>query len=332
MVRFTADKPGSIALKLTLKRAKDAVCVADPSRPGGLLLRGRIARKDESGADRGLKFAARLLALNQGGTVSSQDGVLTVAGADSVTLLLDGGDRLPRRRPGKARGRPDRGRLRADLCRAPGGACRRFLLVHPARLLDLGSAGPGVEALPTDERLARLKGGQEDPGLIVDYFCFGRYLLLSSSRPGGMPANLQGIWAWQMNPPWNADYHTNINIQMNYWPAEATNLGECALPFFDLMTRMMEPGGHVAQVDYGARAGWCTPDRPLGLRRPRRRPPGHLADGRGVGGPPAVRALPLYRGQEVPGRAGVADHEGGGPLILDFLVVAPEGRRSRGSW
>ena len=121
--------------------------------------------------------------------------------------------------------------------------------------LDLGSAGKDVDAMPTPDRLQRMKDGQDDPGLLATYFQFGRYLLISSSRPGGMPANLQGIWSWQMNPPWNADYHTNINIQMNYWPSEVTNLSECALPLFDMMADHVAPGSHVAHVDYEPAAG-----------------------------------------------------------------------------
>lgn len=94
--------------------------------------------------------------------------------------------------------------------------------------LNLGS-GPDV---PTDERLARVKQGGTDLGLEALYFQYGRYLLIASSRPGGLPANLQGLWSEHIAAPWNADYHTNINIQMNYWPAEVTNLSECHEPLF----------------------------------------------------------------------------------------------------
>jgi alpha-L-fucosidase 2 len=102
-----------------------------------------------------------------------------------------------------------------------------------------------------------VKKGGEDPELVVQYFQFGRYLLASCSRPGGMPANLQGLWSDQINAPWNADYHTNINIQMNYWPAEVCNLGECHLPLFDFMDTLVEPGSRTAKTMYGAR-GWVV--------------------------------------------------------------------------
>jgi alpha-L-fucosidase 2 len=117
--------------------------------------------------------------------------------------------------------------------------------------LDLG--GPDRSAIPTAERLSGLKAGGTDPQLVALYFQYGRYLLLSSSRPGSMPANLQGIWAEGMHPPWEADYHVNINIQMNYWPAEVCNLSECHEPLFDFVEKLVEPGRKTAQISYGCR-------------------------------------------------------------------------------
>jgi alpha-L-fucosidase 2 len=111
---------------------------------------------------------------------------------------------------------------------------------------------------PTDERLAAVKKGADDPGLVALYFQFGRYLLLSSSRPGGLPANLQGLWNEHIEAPWNSDFHTNINLQMNYWPAEVANLSECHVPLFDYMEKTLAPSGRrTARVHYGAR-GWVV--------------------------------------------------------------------------
>ena len=106
--------------------------------------------------------------------------------------------------------------------------------------LDLGSTE--TVHLPTDERLNAVKAGASDPGLIVLYFQYGRYLLMGSSRPGCLPANLQGIWNEHMNAPWNSDFHTNINLQMNYWVPEICNLPECHIPLFDYMDTLVEPG------------------------------------------------------------------------------------------
>ncbi|MBT5531708.1 glycoside hydrolase family 95 protein, partial [Candidatus Poribacteria bacterium] len=116
--------------------------------------------------------------------------------------------------------------------------------------LDLG--GDDLSATPTDERVARVRHGADDAGLVAEYFQFGRYLLIASSRPGGLPANLQGIWAEGLDPPWQSDFHLNINLQMNYWPAETANLAECHLPLFDLLDSLREPGRETARVHYGA--------------------------------------------------------------------------------
>ena len=170
-------------------------------------------------------------------------------------------------------------------------------------VLDLGSAGAEVEALPTDARWRRIKQGESDPGLAAMFFQFGRYLLIGSSRPGTMPANLQGLWAWQMNPPWNADYHLNINLQMNYWPAEPTNLADCHLPLFDLMDGLVGAGrAYCADDVRRAGLGGASPDGRLGLHRAGRRPVGHLARGRGLAGAAPVGALCLQRRQGVSAR------------------------------
>jgi alpha-L-fucosidase 2 len=108
--------------------------------------------------------------------------------------------------------------------------------------------------MPTDERLKAVQGGAQDPALVALYFQYGRYLLICSSRPGDMPANLQGIWNREMSAPWGSDYHININIQMNYWPAEVGNLSECHEPFFDFVEALAAVSGRAAARDiYGAR-------------------------------------------------------------------------------
>ena len=105
----------------------------------------------------------------------------------------------------------------------------------------------------TGERLKLLKERGRDNGLLVTYFNFGRYLLISSSRPGTLPANLQGIWNDKMNPKWDSKFTININTEMNYWPAECCNLPECHMPLFDLLKRMQKSGHEVAMRMYGCR-------------------------------------------------------------------------------
>ena len=122
--------------------------------------------------------------------------------------------------------------------------------------VDFGQSPKDVRLLPTKDRLKRIKEGKtDDPDLIETYFQFGRYLLIASSRPGCFPANLQGVWNPHMNAPWGADYHLNINIQMNYWPAETTNLAETHEPLFDLI-RFFQPSGAEMARRLGMK-GWC---------------------------------------------------------------------------
>jgi alpha-L-fucosidase 2 len=117
--------------------------------------------------------------------------------------------------------------------------------------LDLGSSP--YQHLPTNERLALVADGKEDPGFSALYFNYGRYLLISSSREGNLPANLQGIWNEDLAPPWNSDYHININLQMNYWPAEVTNLSECHIPYLKFLGELRENGRETARKTYNSR-------------------------------------------------------------------------------
>lgn len=116
---------------------------------------------------------------------------------------------------------------------------------------------PALEALPTDARLARMQQGEADPGLVCDYFQFGRYLMVAGSRPGTLPMNLQGIWNESFNPPWGCKYTVNINAQMNYWPAENCNLSEMHLPLIQHLKRMLPHGREAARKMYGARGFVC---------------------------------------------------------------------------
>lgn len=123
--------------------------------------------------------------------------------------------------------------------------------------LDLGKSEPAQDSLPTDQRLAKYRDGAVDPELEALSFQFGRYLLISSSRPGGLPANLQGIWIENNDPPWRGDFHSDINIEMNYWPSELTNLSECDIPFIDWVNSIREVRAADTRTQYGANVrGW----------------------------------------------------------------------------
>src|SRR2546423_5642693 len=111
--------------------------------------------------------------------------------------------------------------------------------------------------MPTDRRLAEMKAGRPAPGLEALYFLYGRYLLMScsSDKPGGLPANLQGLWCEDLQPPWESKYTTNINLEMNYWPSEVANLTECNEPLWSMINDLMVTGAQTAKAQYGAR-GW----------------------------------------------------------------------------
>jgi alpha-L-fucosidase 2 len=211
-----------------------------------------------------MKFAARLLALPEGGRVAAtEDGrALQIKGASALTLLLTAATDY------------DIGRLDFDRSIDPGARCAailskavrfpplelkaRHVAEHAALFgrvsLDFGDDGSSI--YPTDVRLERLKEGGADPGLAALYFQYGRYLLMGSSRrPGVLPANLQGIWNKDFEAAWNSDFHTNINLQMNYWPAEVCNLPETVAPLADFLEKLAVPGRVTARDTYGA-GGW----------------------------------------------------------------------------
>ena len=185
----------------------------------------------------------------EGGRVEADEKGLRVVDAASVTLRLAAATSYKGRDPEAACADALRTR------RPYGQLLARHLADHRSLFrrvrLDLGS--PERDALPTDERLAAVRTGAVDPGLAATYFQYGRYLLIASSRPGGQPANLQGLWNDDVNPAWGSKYTININTEMNYWPAEVANLAECHEPLFDLLEELREPGRLSARAHYGAR-------------------------------------------------------------------------------
>lgn len=264
VVHLTADRAGQIsftgALTAGTAEQSDGDARYDVVLPNEIVVRGR-AMSDE-GIEGRVKYQTRARLLASGGTVTADEATLTVSGADSATFLI--GARTSFINHKDASGNPE-GPVIRDIEKAAAKSyetLRRDHVAEHQRLfrkvqLSLGSPeSPELPTaqLPTDERLKKNKD-THDPGLAALYFQFGRYLMISSSRPGGLPGNLQGIWNDQSIPPWGSKYTTNINLQMNYWPAEAANLSECAEPLFKLIGNLVEPGTHAAQVNYGAR-GW----------------------------------------------------------------------------
>ncbi len=253
VVRLSADRPGSVSARITLTRPADAVCRSEGK--DRLVLAGRTpARHHQTGEPVGMRFEAHLLAMPTGGEITGEKGTLEVAGADSLTILLAAATGYRGGDPG------DPCRARLSSARKPFEALREAHLAdhrRPFRRVEIDLGKCANDKLPTDERLLAVGKGTNDPALAALYFQFGRYLLMDSSRPGDLPANLQGLWNEHLSAPWNADYHTNINLQMNYWPAEVANLAECHLPLIDYMESLVPSGERTAKVHYGA-GGWVV--------------------------------------------------------------------------
>jgi len=211
-------------------------------------------------------FAARLLCRHDGDTAPGSDGKsLTIRNASFATLILTARTNYAPIPPDYA-GPDPAPRAEADLRAAAALNDDALQSAHEADhhalfdrvALDLGrSPGAHTAALPTPRRLAAVNDGSPDPSLDALVFQFGRYLMIAGSRPGGLPTNLQGLWNDSLTPAWNCDFHTNINVQMNYWPAEPANLGECHEPLLSWIARLPHEGRRTAEVHYGC-PGWTV--------------------------------------------------------------------------
>ncbi len=263
VVRLAADKPGRISFRAQLRGERNEAhsnyatdyMRMDGFGPDGLVLRGRSA--DYMGVEGKLRYEARLLARAEGGAVTVDWDELVVNGADAVTLLVAAATSFVSYKD--VTGDPA-ARVEAALKAAAG---KPFDALRDAHVREHRRLFRRVEVrfprspnadLPTAERIKAFDGAN-DPALAGLVFQFGRYLLVSSSRPGTQPANLQGIWNDKMNPSWDSKYTTNINTEMNYWPAEVGNLAECAEPLVRMIRELTDQGGRVARENYGA-GGW----------------------------------------------------------------------------
>jgi alpha-L-fucosidase 2 len=257
--RYTASKPGSLGFTLSLDRPERATTTVVGN--DSLLMTGTL--NDGKGGE-GLTHVTRVKVLAKGGSIQTVGNRLRVSDADEVTLLVAAGTNYM----GFA-GRRTADPLAAtanDIAKAIAKGFDNLLADHikdhrsyfDRVSLQLGGADAAKAAeMPTDRRLMEFAKGQADPALAALYFNFGRYLLIGSSRPGGLPANLQGIWAEEVQTPWNGDWHLDINVQMNYWPALVGNLVELQDPLDAMIGSLVEPGGKSARAYYNAR-GWVA--------------------------------------------------------------------------
>ena len=200
-----------------------------------------------SGAlDNGLRYETIAVVLPHHGSLSIERDALKIEKVDSFDILVSAGTNYAADRSRQWRGPAPHERIVSDIEHARQVSYSQLRAAHLADYrklfdrvkIDLGATTAETRSLPTEQRLVEYAKGTRDPELEALFFQYGRYLLISSSRPGSLPANLQGLWNNSNNPPWRSDYHSNINIQMNYWPAEVANLSECALPFFDYVNSL----------------------------------------------------------------------------------------------
>lgn len=216
------------------------------AEPDGVFMTGQC------GPD-GVTYSAVLKAVPEGGKARLIGDFISVEGASCVTLYMAATTSFHDAAPYpvciervKAAGAKGYRAIRADHVQD-----HRSIFGRVSLSLSDSDRNP-ADCLPTDERLRRVREGYEDQGLVSLFFQYGRYLLMASSRPGSLPANLQGIWNESFVPPWECDYHLNINLQMNYWPAEVCNLAECHEPLFDFLDRLRDSGRKTAARLYGA--------------------------------------------------------------------------------
>jgi alpha-L-fucosidase 2 len=258
VLRLSADQAGQISFDARLDRPERFGTTGDGDN--GLLMTGQL---DNGVGGKGLHYVARVRVLNRGGKVSLHENVLSVSRADEVVLLIAAGTDY-QGFAGRQTEDPWPATLK-DLNLAAKKSWPSLRAAHVADYqkyfqrvsLQLEPADTAAAEKPTPERLKTAAGGPGDPGLAALHFNFGRYLLISSSRPGGLPPNLQGIWAAEVHTPWNGDWHLDVNVQMNYWPAEVCNLSDLTPPLFALISSLQAPGAKTAQDYYHAR-GWVA--------------------------------------------------------------------------
>jgi alpha-L-fucosidase 2 len=274
MVRITADKKGAISFTANLQSKLHFT--TSPQGKNLLILKGKAPKYVANRADEkdqvlyddakgeGMNFQVNLKVQNTGGKVTATGDALQITGADAVTLYLteatsyNGFDKSP-----GLNGKNPAVEANANLSKASTQTFEQLKASHVADYqklfkrvsFNLG-ANPAFTKLATDERLKQFNTANPDEQLQTLYYQFGRYLLISSSRPGSAPANLQGIWSDAVQPPWGSNYTTNINTEMNYWLAENTNLSECHQPLFDFLKELAVNGAITAKVNYNINEGW----------------------------------------------------------------------------
>jgi len=254
-------KSDSRSLNFEVGLTRPERAIVKPDGDHGLLIEGHL--NDGSGGD-GTGYIARLRIVSpDGAKISVNDGKVSIRNADEAMVIVSAGTNYAGPIAGKHMGAAYR---EITLRQVESASKRLWHQLCDAQSRDYKSLfdrfsiqvdGMSRNDLPTPKRLEAYSSSSDDTGLEALYAQYGRYLLISSSREGGLPANLQGLWAEELQTPWNADYHLDINVQMNYWLAESTNLSECHLPLTSLIESLVDPGSRTAQAYYNA-PGWIA--------------------------------------------------------------------------
>ncbi len=264
VMRLTASEPGKLTLNVRPVSAQTGASVV--ANGDSLVMNGSLSN--------GMKYEARMKVLNEGGSLTPGNGIITVNAANALTVIMSAGTDYVNQYPAYKGADPQQHVL--DTVNAAAGKAysdlkTRHLNDYQALFnrvsLNLHDTKPQI---PTDQLLASY-ASTPDKALEVLMFQYGRYLLISSSRPGSLPANLQGVWNNSNTPPWTSDYHFNINLQMNYWPAQVTNLSETMLPLIDYVESLVVPGRITAEKHFGVtNGGWAvnTMNNPFGFTAP----------------------------------------------------------------
>lgn len=256
VMHFTADKKGALSFKARLTRPER---FKTHNEQTNLMMSGTL--ENGKGGD-GMQYAARLKATATGGGTVYSDSLITVQDADEVELILTASTNYKQDYPAFIGEDPkitSLNQLNKTVSKPYATLLKNHVSDYSSLFgkVSLNLSNIVADTIPTDVRLKNQAKNPDDLHLQEVYFQYGRYLLISSSREGALPANLQGIWSNKVQSPWNCDYHTNINLQMNYWPADVTNLGQCYEPVVKLIESLVKPGEITAKVQYN-NTGWCA--------------------------------------------------------------------------
>jgi alpha-L-fucosidase 2 len=271
VIRLEADKPGIYSGRVSLADAHKATVAAKGNRITatgdleGYVYAGGSSRGRKDAYKQFLAYEAQVLALADKGSVEADGDGLKFTNCDSLTILLGAGTNYLNQRGKAWKGPHPHKRVTAQVDAAASKPFDALLKAHTKDFstlfgrcaIDLGTTKPEILARSTAARLAAYKGGGTDPDLEELMFQYARYMMISSSRPGSLPANLQGLWNHSNRPPWRSDYHTDVNIQMNYWFVDAANLAECFEPLADWVHSIRGVRRDETKAEFGTR-GWIS--------------------------------------------------------------------------